>query len=48
MLLACQILCLPPGSLNDDPIECLSVSGDLTDRPGAAKEYQTVGAPSSL
>lgn len=45
---ACLIFCLPPTSLNSDLIECLSVSGDPTDRPGGAKEYQTVGAPSSL
>ena len=38
-------------SLGDDLTECLlclSLSGDLTDGPGAAKEQQTVDDPSSL
>lgn len=37
----------PQPVLSDDLTEFLSVSGDLTDWPGGAKEHQTVGAPSS-
>lgn len=46
-----DLLTVCPLSLSDDLtwcLLCLSLPGDLTDGPGGAKEYQTVGYPSSL